>query len=599
MTKPEKEYNPRKAVIYCRVSSRAQEAEGHGLESQETRCRQHAAQKGYEIVAVFPDTISGGGDFMQRPGMVSLLAFLDDQPDDRFVVIFDDLKRFARDTRFHLDLREAFRKRNASIECLNFKFDDTPEGEFIETIMAAQGALERKQNGRQVAQKMKARMQNGYWIHNAPVGYRYETVRGHGKVLTPNEPLASIVREGIEGYASGRFGSQAEVKRFFETYPEFPRNKHGEIVQQRITDILTQPVYTGHICSETYGISWLKGQHEALISIATFDKVQERRAGVAKLPARKNIGDDFALRGFVCCAGCGVPLRSSWSKGRTKSYPYYLCQTKGCDAYGKSMARDKVERDIGDVIKTLQPTHNVVALVKAMFRRAWDVRRAQADTLKASIQKHMKGVDQQIEALMDRLMVATSGNVICRYEDKIDALERAKSRYQDQIVQMDSPDRRTYEDCLEPALQIVTNPWKLWDSGQIALRRLVLKMAFSNRIQYDRNTGPRTTHFTIPFKALTGLNKGNSKTGAQEKTRTSTPIRALAPEASASTNSATWALCAAHLRLRRSVVNAIEQMSFRLAPDIVRYSSHGVRRRSAKQHAVGLVSVCGLAYGQV
>ncbi len=29
--------------------------------------------------------------------------------------------------------------------------------------------------------------------------------------------------------------------------------------------------------------------------------------------------------------------------------------------------------------------------------------------------------------------------------------------------------------------------------------------------------------------------------GAQEKTRTSTPIRALAPEASASTNSATWA----------------------------------------------------------
>jgi len=32
--------------------------------------------------------------------------------------------------------------------------DATTEGEFIETIMAAQGALERKQNGRQVAQKM-------------------------------------------------------------------------------------------------------------------------------------------------------------------------------------------------------------------------------------------------------------------------------------------------------------------------------------------------------------------------------------------------------------------------------------------------------------
>ncbi len=30
--------------------------------------------------------------------------------------------------------------------------------------------------------------------------------------------------------------------------------------------------------------------------------------------------------------------------------------------------------------------------------------------------------------------------------------------------------------------------------------------------------------------------------GAQERTRTSTPIRALAPEASASTSSATWAV---------------------------------------------------------
>jgi hypothetical protein len=34
---------------------------------------------------------------------------------------------------------------------------------------------------------------------------------------------------------------------------------------------------------------------------------------------------------------------------------------------------------------------------------------------------------------------------------------------------------------------------------------------------------------------------GNFENGAQEKTRTSTPLRVLAPEASASTNSATWA----------------------------------------------------------
>ena len=258
-----------KALIYYRVSSLTQEREGHGLASQETRCRDYATQQGYEVAAVFPDTITGGGDFMKRPGMVALLSFLDAQPDERFVVIFDDPKRFAGSTRFHFEFREAFRQRGARIECLNFKFDESPEGEFIETIIAAQGQLERKQNSRQVAQKMKARMQSGYWIHNPPIGYCYETIKGHGKLLVPNPPFDAIVKEAFTGYDSGRFSSQAEVKRFLEGFPNFPRNKHGLMRQQRVTDMLTQPVYTGHICSERYGINWLKGQHEGLISMET------------------------------------------------------------------------------------------------------------------------------------------------------------------------------------------------------------------------------------------------------------------------------------------------------------------------------------------
>ena len=127
--------NP-KALIYCRVSSKGQETDGHGLESQETRCRHYAEAKGYDVLAVFPDTMSGGGSFMKRPGMVALLSFLDAQPDEDFVVIFDDLKRASRDTRAFLDLRDAFRKRGTRVECLNFKFDDSPEGAFIETIIA-------------------------------------------------------------------------------------------------------------------------------------------------------------------------------------------------------------------------------------------------------------------------------------------------------------------------------------------------------------------------------------------------------------------------------------------------------------------------------
>lgn len=503
-----------KVVIYCRVSSKGQEEEGHGLHSQESRCRDHARLKGYSVEAVFPDTITGGGDFMKRPGMVALLSFLDAQPNEQFVVIFDDLKRFARDREFHFRLRDAFRARGASVECLNFRFDETPEGEFVETIFAAQGMLERKQNSRQVAQKMQARMQNGYWIHTAPVGYRYEMVKGHGKVLHRDEPLSSIVVEAFEGYATGRFESQAEIKRFFEIHPEFPRNKAGKITQQRVTDILTNPLYTGHICSKRYGIDWLKGHHEPLISLEVFDKVQARRGGVAKAPTRKNIGNDFTLRGFVTCGGCNVPLRSSWSTGRNKHYAYYLCQTKTCDHYGKSIARDKLEADVGDLLKAIEPDPSVLELFKMMFRSAWDQRLAQAAEAVKSAKEQLRQIEKQTDALLNRIMEATNERVIKTYEDKLAGLDATRARLEEQAAKR-TVSAGSFEEKLEPALQFLANPSKLWENGHIAVRRAVLRLAFQERLKYHPKQGARTAELALPFKALTGRMINDLKNGAR------------------------------------------------------------------------------------
>ena len=541
-----------KAVIYCRVSSKGQEEDGHGLESQESRCRDYANARGYAVEAVFPDTITGGGDFMKRPGMVALLSFLDAQPQERFVVIFDDLKRFARDTKFHLDLREAFRLRCATMECLNFKFEDTPEGEFIETIMAAQGALERKQNGRQVAQKMKARMQSGYWVHSAPVGYRYQTVKGRGKILVPDESLAPIIREAFEGFAIGRFESQAEVTRFLDSFPDFPRNKKGEIVQQRVSDILTNPLYTGHICSETYGIDWLNAQHEAIVSLETFEKVQQCRTAGAPTPKRKDVGNVFTLRGIVTCTDCGVPLRSCVSRGNGGEYPYYLCQTKGCASYGKSIKRDVVEDAIGDLVKTLQPTESLIALAGKMFRHAWDQRLSQAKEVVIASQRKIAALDRKIDTLIDRISDASNPSLIASYEDKISILNREKRMTVEKSQNQRLPEAR-FEEKLEPLLQFLSNPWKLWESGNTALRRTVLKLAFNGRIPYCRFKGARTSEISFPFKALTADSIQEFCFGAAEKTRTSTGVTPQRPQRCASTNSATAATRLVHLtKVRRS-----------------------------------------------
>jgi len=71
--------------------------------------------------------------------------------------------------------------------------------------------------------------------------------------------------------------------------------------------MLTRPLYTGHICSETYDIHRLKGQDEMVISLETYERVQAGRKGTAQAPRRKNLPKDFTVRWFVLCGDCGEP----------------------------------------------------------------------------------------------------------------------------------------------------------------------------------------------------------------------------------------------------------------------------------------------------
>lgn len=491
----------KKAIIYCRVSSKRQKTEGTGLASQEHRCRLYADERNYDVEAVFPDDISGGGDFMNRPGMVALLAYLDAKPEENYIVIFDDLKRYARDTEFHLKLRREMAARNAVRECLNFDFQDTPEGKFIETMLAAQGELEREQNGRQVVQKMKARLEQGLWPFAAPKGYKYGKSEFGGKQLFRDEPLASIITEALESFASGKFQTRTEVKRFLESQPAFPKDKKGHVHGSRVVETLNRVIYAGYVESPDWGVSRRKGKHEALIDLATFQKIQERLKIGAYAPTRKNINEDFPLRGFVACADCNNALCSCWSKGKNKKYPYYLCQTKSCPSYGKSIRKDEIERDFEALLKKLEPSTGLVKFAKAMLENAWQQRLEHTALWRKQIQVELLKVEKQIDNLLDRLVETTNKAACSAYERKIAELENSKLLTIEKLDNGLKP-RDTIEHILEHALQFLANPWKIWRSGDYHAQQLVLRLAFSERLVYCRNKGPRTPKLSLPFKML-------------------------------------------------------------------------------------------------
>ncbi|MCR9089453.1 MAG: recombinase family protein [Rhodobacteraceae bacterium] len=504
---PHPSSNPIPAVIYCRVSSPQQKIQGHGLESQESRCREYAKRKGYDVEAVFPDDITGGGDFMKRPGMVALLSYIDAQTQKSFTVIFDDLKRFARDTEFHIQLRRAFQSRGARVECLNFKFEDTPEGKFTETIFAAQGELEREQNRRQTCQKMRERIKRGYWVFKAPVGYTYETVPPHGKLLVRREPLASILREALEGFACGRFAIQAEVQRFLEDQPEFSK-QNGGVHPQRVTELLTRSIYAGFVEYAPWGISLRKGHHEPLISAKTFEAIQARRAGAKRLPTRADLHKDFVLRGAVCCADCSVPYKSAWSQGKRKKYAYYVCQTKGCESYGKSIPRDRVEGDFADMLRGLTPSQALYGAATAMFRDLWDARLSRVQETQATLRQQLKAAEAKSQKLLDRIIESETPQLAARLEAKFNELELSKAVIEEKLNCAGQPGR-PFAESLEHALAFLANPWKIWEKGAFEVRRTILKLVLTAPWPYHRKTGPRTPQIAFPFNALGGNDAGN------------------------------------------------------------------------------------------
>jgi site-specific DNA recombinase len=499
-----------KALIYARVSTSKQVTDGNGLESQEHRCRQHAAMHGYTIEQVFADDASGGGDFMNRPALVSMLHYMDQNKQNSYVIIFDDLKRLARDTQNHLRLRQALALRGAKVECLNFKFEDTPEGEFIEKILAAQGQLERKQNKIQVVQKMTARIENGYYVFAPPAGLVFKKVPEHGKLLVRDEPVASIIQEAMEGYASGRFSMMVEVQRFLEKSPHYPHiDKKGRVHPSRVKDMLTCLTYAGYVEKQDWGVSARKGKHEGLVSLETFEKIQKRLTETVKVPARKDIHVDFPLRGFILCDDCGRPLTSCWSQGKRQKFAYYLCHNKDCPSKGKSIPRDKLEGDFEQLLQTMRPTQPLFDLLSAMFKDAWEQQASHTTALIQSAKQKVVGIERQIEQLVDRVVEATVPSAITRYEQRIAQLEKEKLLMEESIYS--TPPQGRFEELFEHAMSFLSNPYKLWTLGQLAHKRTVLKLAFLDRLTYNRKTGLQTPLTALPFKVLYNLNGANLK----------------------------------------------------------------------------------------
>lgn len=501
---------PIKAVAYVRVSSAAQVKKGQGAESQAARCAEYARMKNYQVVRVFDDK-GISGSLVERPGMQQMLSFLRQHPGQNIRVLIDDISRLARSLEAHLTLRAAIGSAGGVLESPSIEFGEDSDSELIEHMLASVAAHGRRKNAEQTRHRMEARLRSGYWPFLPCIGFKYEKREGHGKVLVRKEPIASIIQEGLEGYASGRFQTQAEVARFFAAQAEFPKNRQGKVRNQLVNDILTRPLYAGLVERPQWGVARREGKHDGLISVETFQRVQDRLAGRAYAPARANLNEDFILRGAVICADCGNALTACWSRGKMGTrYPYYLCHTKGCVSRRKSIPRAKLEGEFEAYLKSLVPSETLVSVAKQLFAKAWDRQLQLGKEQAASLKQSIDRLEREIVQLLDRILSASSARVIETYERRINELESEKLILADKAKNAGKP-KRPFEEMFELALGFLANPCKVWEKGDYSERQTVIRLCLTDRLVYDRDLGVQTPKFSNIFNIMKEATMRSSK----------------------------------------------------------------------------------------
>lgn len=504
------EFEGREGIPYCRVSSKRQETEGSGLGSQEGRCIEDLRRINVPYDRTFADSFSGGGDFMNRPAMRNMLAYIDANPHKRFVVIFDDLSRFARDVFFHIKLRAEFRKRDVILRCLNYNFDESEEGEFAELIFAGKAELDRKQNRRQVVQKQKARLELGYWAFGAKRGYQMKPNPLHGKLLTPIEPDASILKEALEGFSTGRFMRKVDACTFLVEKGFWKKQKPERYID-KFTNILIDPTYAGDIEYPVWGVERRRGYHEGIISVETYEANQSRlNQESRKKNIRIDVSDHFPLRSLLLCEECKKPLTGAFSSGRKAKYPYYRCQNKEC-IYGRtSIPTNIAHKGFKKLLREQKLKKDVDLLIDKIFERAWEAEIKNINECEDHSVRKTSLLREQLTQITNLIVNTKSDVVRGVYEKQLE--EKAREI---EVIENDSVAGLDlsipYRTALKKATGMLKSPYEIWESVDVREQQKLFFFIFDDKLLYSKKAGYRTDNLPCAVRLFEDFVTSNSQ----------------------------------------------------------------------------------------
>ena len=404
------------AVIYTRVST-LEQVSNLSLTTQLEACRHYCETHGLTVDAEFTDR-GESAKTTNRPQFLTMLEHCQKNKGRIDVVVVYNVSRFSRDTHDHLGVRAQLHKCGVALRSVTEPIDETAVGRLNEGLMSLISQFDNNVKAERTVVVMTAALELGRWTHRAPIGYLNGDTKKGEPSLIPDLERAPLMRRAFELAAEHPIVDVLrECKRLGLT-----TRKGLPVAKQTLSAALRNPLYVGRVNSPRFGLKDVKGDFEALISETLFMRVQAAlagRAGPSLHNVRKN--PDFPLRRFTRCE-CGTALTGSSSRGRTKQYAYYHCP-----ACGVRVPREDLESQFVDLLESLQPTDEFLAVFRTMLVEKWQKRGAAAGRIQGNLKRKLVELESEQERIAVRLL---------RDDQNSAVYERLLAKERDQATQI-------------------------------------------------------------------------------------------------------------------------------------------------------------------